>query len=293
MFAITGITGKVGSSVGRNLLAAGKKVRAVVRNEARAGEWAERGCEISQADVTDVNALRRAFAGTEGVFVLLPTPIDPSPGFPESRQMITALRQALEAARPARVVCLSTIGAQATHTSLLTQLQILEGTLETLPLPVAFLRAAWFMENFLWDVEPARETGVIPSFLQPLDKPFSMVATEDIGRTAATLLGESWEGRRIVELEGPKRVTPNEVAATFARVLGRTVHAEAVPRDQWEHLFRSQGMKNPEPRIQMLDGLNHGWIAFESGEAHTLKGTTTLETVLRSLVQRGAAGAGR
>jgi hypothetical protein len=25
-------------------------------------------------------------------------------------------------------------------------------------------------------------------------------------------------------------------------------------------------MKNPTPRIQMLDGFNEGWIEFESGE---------------------------
>jgi hypothetical protein len=28
----------------------------------------------------------------------------------------------------------------------------------------------------------------------------------------------------------------------------------------------SQGMKNPAPRAQMLDGFNEGWIEFENGE---------------------------
>ena len=75
------------------------------------------------------------------------------------------------------------------------------------------------MENSSWDVAPARENGVIPSFLQPLDKPVPMVATDDIGRVAAELLQETWTGRRVVELEGPHRVTPNELAATFADLL--------------------------------------------------------------------------
>ena len=39
-----------------------------------------------------------------------------------------------------------------------------------------------------------------------------MVATAEIGRGAAKLLPESWTGRRVVELERPRRVTPNEVA---------------------------------------------------------------------------------
>ena len=46
-----------------------------------------------------------------------------------------------------------------------------------------------------------------------------------------------------------------------------------MPRDSWEGLFRSQGMKNPLPRIRMLDGFNEGWIDFEAGEGNTLKGT--------------------
>ena len=151
-------------------------------------------------------------------------------------------------------------------------------------MPVAFLRPAWFMENAAWDVTPARESGVIPSFLQPLDKPVPMVATADIGRLAAALLQESWSGRRIVELEGPRRVTPNDIARGFSQILGRPVRMEAVPRETWGALFTAQGMKDPIPRIQMLDGFNEGWIEFEAGQAGSIKGETQLETVLNGLV---------
>jgi hypothetical protein len=64
------------------------------------------------------------------------------------------------------------------------------------------------------------------------------------------------------------------------------VKVEEVPRDTWETLFKSQGMKNPEPRIQMLDGFNEGWIEFESKEAGSRKGNVTLENVLRTLIER-------
>ena len=62
---------------------------------------------------------------------------------------------------------------------------------------------------------------------------------------------------------------------------------EAVPRDTWEGLFASQGMKNPTPRAQMLDGFNEGWIEFENGKQGSLKGQTETETVLRQLVASG------
>jgi uncharacterized protein YbjT (DUF2867 family) len=144
------------------------------------------------------------------------------------------------------------------------------------------------MENFAWDVASARDSGVIVSFLQPLDKPFPMIATADVGRVAAELIQQEWQGCRVVELEAAHRVTPNEVAATFARILGRPVRAEVVPRETWEPLFRSQGMKNPEPRIQMLDGFNEGWIEFARGESGSIKGNVELETVLRGLIEAGA-----
>src|SRR6476660_4718464 len=289
MYTIMGITGQIGGIVGRTLLAANQPVRAVVRDAAKGRAWADRGCEIALATIEDAAFLTTAFRGAEGVFVLVPSSFDPSPGFPEARTIGVTLRAALEAASPARVVYLSTIGAQATRSNLLTQHAIIEEALGTLPTPITFLRPAWFMENCSWDVAPARAQGVIPSFLQPLDKPLPMVATADIGKVAAGLLQEKWSGRRVVELEGPQRVAPNEIASTFAKLLGRPVRVEAVPRESWEGLFKSQGMKNPLPRMQMLDGFNESWIEFESGEAGSRKGDVSLESLLPSLIQQSSA----
>jgi uncharacterized protein YbjT (DUF2867 family) len=184
------------------------------------------------------------------------------------------------------VVYLSTIGAQASQSNLLTQHTIIEEAMRALTMPLAILRPAWFMENCSWDVGPAREFGVISSFLQPLDKAVPMVATEDIGRAAARILQEQWSGRRVVELEGPRRVTPNEIAATFAELLGKPVRAEIVARESWAPLFTAQGMKNPTPRTRMLDGFNEGWIEFEGGGAERAAGTRTLKEVLEELLSK-------
>ena len=286
MYAVTGITGQVGSEVARNLLAANQAVRAVLRDPRKSTAWSERGCDIAQADVNDAAALASAFKGAEGVFVMVPPNFDPLPDFPEARAIAATLKSAIETAHPARVVYLSTIGAQAAQSNLLTQHSIIEKTLGQLPVPLTFLRPGWFMENSIWDVAPARENGVIPGFLQPFDKPVAMVATADIGRVAAELLQEKWQGPRVVELEGPLRVTPNEIAAMFAELLGRPVRMEAIPRETWETLFKSQGMKNPTPRIQMLDGFSQGWIEFENGESGSRKGKVGLKTVLQTLIER-------
>ena len=283
LYAVTGITGKIGGILARTLLAANQPVRAVVRNADKGAVWAAEGCEVALAAMDDEVALTAAFEGAEAVFVLPPPNFDPEPGFPEARAIATATGNALVAANVSRVVYLSTIGAQATEENLLTQHTISEEIFRTLPIPVTFLRPAWFMENSSWDVAPARDNGVIPSFLEPLDKPVPMVATIDIGHTAARLLQETWTGHRIVELEGPHRVTPHEIATTFSEVLDRPVRAEVVPHETWKSSFESQGMKNPGPRIRMLDGFNEGWIDFEGAP---IKGSTEIETVLRKLVEQ-------
>ncbi|ASG20555.1 NAD(P)H-binding protein [Nitrospirillum viridazoti] len=284
MYVITGITGKVGGAVAEALLAARQPVRAVVRDAAKGATWAAKGCEVAQAAMEDAAALTRAFQGATAVFVLLPPNFDPEPGYAATRTIIEAVATALAAAQPQRVVSLSTIGADAPHDNLLSQHTLSERRLAALGLPITFLRPGWFMENAAWDAPAARETGVLHSHLQPLDHPFPMVATWDVGRTAARLLQETWAGLRVVDLEGPARVSPNDLAQAFAQALGRPVTAVAVPRPTWEAQFRAQGMRHPGPRMRMLDGFNEGWIEFRDAGSHALKGVTSLDQVIAALV---------
>jgi NAD(P)H dehydrogenase (quinone) len=287
MYAVTGITGKVGGTVAQTLLATGKKVRAVVRDKAKGRPWADKGCEVAIASVGDADALTAAFAGADGVFLMTPPNYDPEPGFPQTQANAIAIEKAIVASRPGKVVFLSTVGAQVAEPNLLNNSKMTEETLRKSPVPVAFLRAGWFMENASWDVEAARN-GVVPSFLQPLDHVIPMVATADIGHLAAVLLQEVWNGLRVVELEGPRRYSAADIGRAFATALGREVRVEPVPRETWEQLFRSQGMKNPMPRIRMVDGFNEGWIDFERAGEHR-RGTVTLETVIAGLIGKGDA----
>ena len=284
MFAVMGVTGQVGRAVANTLIDAGRDVRVIVRGEAKAREWAARGAAFAVAAIEDPEAMAEALAGVEGAFVMLPPTFDPSPGFPEAKAAIAALRAALIEAAPPKVVVLSTIGAAASQPNLLNQLGLMEAAFADLPMPVAFLRAAWFMENAAGDLAAARDSGVITSYLQPLDKVFPMVATDDVGRTAAELLLEDWRGHRVVEVIGPARVSPNEVAAAFGKALGRTVSAQAAPRDGWEATFRAMGMTNPTPRAQMVDGFNEGWIEFDDGGANARRGRISLDAAIGDLV---------
>lgn len=284
MYAITGITGKVGGELARRLLAAGQTVRAIVRDPQKGEAWTKLGCELAIAEMEDSAALTKAFEGATAVFVLPPSEFDPKPGYPEAQAVIDSVVKALTVVKPAKVLCLSTIGADAIRDNLLSQRTMMETALRELGLPLTILRPAWFIDNAIWDLTSARDAGVINSFLVPLDKPFPMVAAKDVGREAANLIQENWSGVRVVEFEGPDRVTANRLADAIAVALKKPVRAVPVPRETWEALFKSQGMKNPEPRMRMLDGFNEGWIEFQDGGNHAIKGWTNVHEAIAELV---------
>lgn len=261
MYLVTAITGQVGGVVADTLLQQGKMVRGFTRNKTKAQQALGTNIELVEGEMDNLPAIEQALAGVDVVFFLMPPNFDPGEGFPESKQIMAVWQQALAASKVKRVVCLSTIGAQAAQLNLLTQLQLLEQRFSQLPQPVCFLRAGWFMENCLWDLADVRG-GNYNSFLQPLDREISMVSILDVGRVAAELMLENWQGKRIVELQGPQKVSPVDIAQTFSQLLGHNVASHIVPRHSWQDLFAAQGMQHPLPRIQMLDGFNQGWIDF-------------------------------
>lgn len=284
MYVVTGVTGQVGRAVVQQLLAAGKDVRVVVRQEDKADEWKKQGCEVAVADYGNAAALSRAFARSEGIFLLMPPNYDPEPGFPQTTAANTLLKEALLEAAPQKLVMLSTVGAHVARDNLLNNLKMSEDAFRDLPFPVTFLRAAWFMENSSWDLADA-SLGQINGFLQPPDHPIPMVAVRDIGKAAAALLEQRWQGLRVVELEAARRYSATEIGEALSAAFGHPVQTRYVPRAEWEALFRSQGARNPLPRIQMIDGFNEGWIDFEGAPAEQWTGETRLDQAINDLVR--------
>ncbi|SFI50321.1 Uncharacterized conserved protein YbjT, contains NAD(P)-binding and DUF2867 domains [Paenibacillus sp. UNC496MF] len=287
MYTIMGVTGQVGGAVARNLLAEGHQVRAVLRDERKADDWKALGAEVAFADYRDAAALETAFAGSDGAFVLLPPLFYPEAGFPETHAFAKAIGTALQAAGTPKFVALSSVGAHRDRgLGIIESLHIFERELGRLPMPGAFLRAAWFMENALWDIAPARERGAIAHSLYPLDRKIPMISTADIGAIAAKTLRQRWSGTRRLELEGPAAYSPADLAAALAALLNRDVRAEAIPRAEWAEAFIGQGA--PEDRLggrlAMLDGFNSGWIDFERTGTESVKGEVSLAEALRKLL---------
>lgn len=272
MYVIAGATGKTGSIVAKTLLERGQKVRVVVRDDKKAGEWRARGAEVVSALTAD------ALRGAEGLYLMVPPDYAAPDMLAAQRQMIDRYAEVLKSARPKFVLVLSSVGAQhEAGTGPVRTLNYAERKLE----PDAALRAAYFVENWGSVLGVAREQGILPSSLT-IDQPASMVDTADIGRVAAEILIEKKKG--ITELAGPVDVKPTEVAAAIGKILGREVKAIQIPEEGIVPALKQAGLSDHLAELfrEMTVALNNGHMTWTQ---KPLRGKISLEESLRKLLQ--------
>lgn len=281
MYVVFGATGQTGSAVADALLEKKLPVRVVLRSEKAADIWRERGADVAFADMTDTSAMIEALNGASGVYAMNPPAYNASDTSAVAKEIGAHYAEAIKKSGVRKVVLLSSIGAQhASGTGLIMSTHHLENIFGELAIPVTFLRAASFMDNWNGVVKVAAEQGVLPSFYQPLDRRIPMVATKDIGRAAAFALTEEWTGKRIIELHGAADYSPNDTAAAFARALRRDVRAVPIPESEWQAMIEGFGF-SPEAAsdyVEMIRGFNSGHIVFENNAAtETRRGQMTIE----------------
>jgi uncharacterized protein YbjT (DUF2867 family) len=280
MFLVTGITGKVGGATARHLLAQGKRVRALVRDRAKAATWTDQGVELFDGDWNDAATIERALKDVDGAFVMLPAVWAPSPDFKEAKDVIANYVEALIKAPPPRVVALSSMGANKTSgLGMITALSLLEQGFRDLKLPIAYVRAGGFFENFLFGLQVA-QGGTLPVFYNPTSRKSAMVATNDIGAQVASLLsGPAWSGHRVIELGS--MVSADEVAGQLGEILNRDVKAFAVPRAGWAQALEQFGVPKGHtgPAEEMYEAVNAGWMELGTEGTEHVAGTTAARDV--------------
>jgi uncharacterized protein YbjT (DUF2867 family) len=280
MYLVMGITGNVGGATARHLLKQGKHVRALVRDREKAARWADQGVELVDGDWNNATAIAAALKGVEGAFVMLPAVWAPSPDYREAKGVIANYVEALTKAALPRVVALSSMGAHRTSgVGNVTALSLLEQGLRSLPSPVAFVRAGGFFENFIFGLQAAKG-GALPVFYNPTNRKSTMVASDDIGREAATLLaGPAWSGQRVIELGS--MVSADEVARQLGEVLTLDVRAFAVPRAGWAEALQQFGIPkgHTAPAEEMFESVNAGWMDLGIAGTENVAGTTSARDV--------------
>lgn len=280
MFAIAGVSGHTGAVVANALLAAGKPVRVIVRDAAKGAPWKAKGAEVAVASLDDRAALAAALANVEGAYLLIPPGKLSDANIPADRARYThAILGAVAEAKPGHVVFLSSLGAQhADGTGPIKYLKPIEDGLRASGVPSTFLRASFFMENWASMAQHAIDGGAL---YYALTQRIPMVATADIGKTAASLLLEGAKGTQIFNICGPADHTLADVAAALAEISGKPVTAVAVPPAAQVEAMVGFGASREIAELygEMSAGIDK--LVWE-GAVH--RGTVTLEQRLRELL---------
>ncbi len=286
-FVVAGVSGNVGSVVAETLLASKKSVRVVVRDAKKGEPWKAKGAEVVVADLNDAPALGAALAGAKGAFLLIPPNMASPTPRADQWKVGDALVEAVRESKIPHVVFLSSIAAQhEAGTGPITVVHRQELNFRKLSDTVfTFVRAAYFMEN-LGGSLGALGQGVLPTFNTPTLS-FDMIATKDIGKTAAAALLEGpLDGKTsIIELTGPRKVSMNDVAEALSSLLHKPITVAAAPVTSAAQTLQGYGMQ-PEMAAayqEMLAALESGHLAFEGGHRHAT-GTVDVREVLAALV---------
>ena len=267
MYAITCATGRTGTAVARLLLQAGRKIRVIVRKRIAAQAWRARGAEAWIADYADVEVLADAFRGVTAAYVIPPPlPVTEAGHHAYRIGRTRSLAAALRAAHVTNVVSLSSFAAQhAEGTGMIKSCHTCEGILdEESGAAVTHLRPSFFLENWTAQLDAVRH-GVLPTFLAPLERKFTMVGTADIGAVAARLMLEPTGVRRIVQLTGPADYSVRDIALAFGRLLGRNVEPLVLPVETMASELEQRGFSSDAAKNyqELFAGMMTGHVALD------------------------------
>jgi uncharacterized protein YbjT (DUF2867 family) len=277
MYVVTGATGHTGSVTAKRLLAHGKKVRVVGRSRERLSSLVSLGAEPFAADISNKEAMSRAFSGAEAAYVLIPPDLANPDYAAYQDQVMEAIASALEKEAPAHVVALSSIGAdQPDKTGPIAGLHRMEERLQRISgLNALYVRAGYFMENTLPQAGAIQQRGATAGPLHA-DLQVPMIATRDIGTFAADeLLRREFRGHQTQELLGPRDLTMTEVTRVIGNAIGQpALPYRQIPDDQFRGVLRQMGASPgvADLFVEMSEALNAGHV--RAREARSQRNTT-------------------
>ncbi|GAB2460998.1 Rossmann-fold NAD(P)-binding domain-containing protein [Jatrophihabitans fulvus] len=266
MIVITTPTGDIGSQLLAALAAGDEPVRVVVRDAAKLPDGVRGRVDVVEGSHGDPDVLDRALAGADALFWVVP----PNPAAASLTDAFSGFTrpaaEAIAAHRVGHVVGVSALGRgtpYAGRAGLVTASLAMDDVLAGSGAAFRALACAGFMDNVLRQTDGIRDAGVYADTV-PLGRALPYVATRDIAATAAGLLTDrGWDGTGEVPLLGPEDLTPEELVATTAEVLGRPVEYRQQTLDELAaHALHFAQQAFADGLVQMMaakhDGLDDG-----------------------------------
>jgi uncharacterized protein YbjT (DUF2867 family) len=281
IFVVAGATGHVGSVVARELLAAGHKIRAIVRSPDKAKALAGQGAELLSGELGDVTFLTGALRGADGAFLLLP-PANDAPDVRALQDRVAGVQAtAVSESGVRHVVLLSSWGAEKpAGTGPIVGLHVFEEVLNKTGAVSTFLRAGSFTDNALSVLPAAQHQGILPNFFPPEYK-LASVATRDIAAAVVRALLSPPAATEVVYVLGTHEYSAVDQAAYFSKKLGKEIKLLNLPVSAAAGAIQQGGVGASMAGLlqEMYEGALQGLLSVEPGH-RVEKGTTTLEQAL-------------
>jgi uncharacterized protein YbjT (DUF2867 family) len=235
---VTGATGDTGGATVEQLMARGRRVRALAhREDARSTRLQELGAEVVFGDFLDLDAIRAAVQGVQHAYFCYPI----RPG------IIQATAYFAQAAKEAGIDCvvnMSQISAREHAKSHAAQDHWLaERVFDWSGVTVAHLRPTYFAEWLLY-LAPMIRAGLLHVPFGP--GRHAPIAIEDQARVIVGILEDSTSHRgKIYALYGAVEFTYEEIAQVLSRVLGKDIRYKQVSIETMLQILSSGGQKPP------------------------------------------------
>ena len=292
MYVITGATGNTGKVVARSLLAKGQEVRVIGRSADRLQLLAAQGAEPFVCDMTDSEALTKAFTGARAIYAIIPQDMAAQDFRAYQDRITDALAMAIEKAGVNHAVALSSIGANKVEgTGPVAGLHNLEQKLNQISeLNVLCLRAGYFMENTLAQIGIIKAFGMAAGPLRS-DLKLAMIGTRDIGAAAAAaLLSLEFSGHGARELLGERDISMTEATAIIGKAIGKPdLQYLQLPDAQVRPALMQLGMSENTANLilELSAALNSGHVrALEERSAQNTTPTSYETFVAEEFVPR-------
>jgi len=297
MYTVLGATGHIGSVITKKLLEKGEKVRVVGRSMARLQPFVQKGAEAFIGDVSDAEALTRAFHDVRAAFLMLPPGMNSQDYSADQDRESDSFTSAVRNAGLQYAVNLSSIGAQApAGTGPILGVHRSEQKLNGLEkLNVLHLRPAYFFENHLAAISMIQMMGLYGGALKG-DLRIPMIASRDIGTYAAErLLKLDFNGKQTRNLLGERDLSMNEVAAVIGKALNKTeLRYAQFPYDQVQQVLMQMGtpQKTAAYFIEMFQGINDGIVVATEPRSAANTTPTSIETFVKDVFVPAYQGVG-
>jgi uncharacterized protein YbjT (DUF2867 family) len=234
---VSGATGKTGATTIEQLLTKGYPVRALARRaDSRSERLRKLGAEVVIGSLEDREDLRAAMAGVTRAYYC--PPLEPG-----ALRRATLFAEAAQQAKLESVVALSQWLADPQHPATHAREKWLsDKVFEWAPnLDVTTVNPGFFADNYMAALEPMAHFGLMAMPLgQGMNAPPS---NEDMARVVVgALINPEPHIGRTYRPTGPRLLSPEEIAGTIGKALGRDVKYRDAPISLFLKVAKSLGI---------------------------------------------------